>query len=112
MSERNAGTSDVDISVANADGSGLRRLTRDPAVDCAPVWSPDGRKIAFQRLLVRREGDKIVGFDFDVYVINADGSGEQNLTGDAAERRARSGRPMVGRSPSGAAPTAPAGSTS
>ncbi len=48
-----------------------------------PAWSPDGRKIAFQRSLVRREGDRVVGFDFDIYVINADGSEEQNLTGDA-----------------------------
>ena len=87
MSERNVGTRDVDISVANADGSGLRRLTRGPGVDCDPVWSPDGRKIAFQRLLVRGEGEKIVGFDFDVYVINADGSGERNLTGDALSER-------------------------
>ena len=83
MGERNAGTGDVDISVANADGSGLRRLTSGPGVDCAPAWSPDGRKIAFQRSLVRREGDKVVGFDFDVYVINADSSEERNLTGDA-----------------------------
>ena len=87
VSERNVGTTDVDISVANADGSGLRRLTRGPGVDCAPVWSPDGQKIAFQRLLVRGEGDKIVGFDFDVYVINADGSEERNLTGDALSER-------------------------
>jgi Tol biopolymer transport system component len=84
---RNAGTGDVDISVANADGSGLRRLTRGPGVDCAPVWSPDGRKIAFQRSLVRREGDKVVGADYDIYVINADGSGERNLTGDALSVR-------------------------
>ena len=83
VSERNAGTGDVDISVANADGSGLRRLTRGPGVDCAPAWSPDGRKIAFQRSLVRREGDRVVGFEFDIYVINAHGSGERNLTGDA-----------------------------
>ncbi len=82
VNERNAGTGDVDISVANADGSGQRRVTRGPGVDCAPAWSPDGRKIAFQRSLVRKEGDKVVGFDFDIYVINADGSEEQNLTGD------------------------------
>ncbi len=87
VSERNVGTTDVDISVANADGSGLRRVTGGPGVDCAPVWSPDGQKIAFQRLLVRGEGDKIVGFDFDVYVINADGSEERNLTGDALSER-------------------------
>ena len=87
-------------------------MTRGPGVDCAPVWSPDGRKIAFQRSLVRREGDRVVGFDFDIYVINADGSGERNLTGDALSVGARSGRPTVRRSPSGAAPTVTAGSPS
>jgi TolB protein len=87
VSERDVDTRDVDISVANADGSGLRRLTRGPGVDCDPVWSPDGRKIAFDRLRVREAGDKIVGFDFDVYVINADGSEERNLTGDGLSER-------------------------
>ena len=77
------GTSDVDISVANADGSGLRTVTSGPGVDCAPAWSPDGEKIAFTRSLVRREGDKVVGVDFDVYVVNADGSEERKLTRDA-----------------------------
>jgi Tol biopolymer transport system component len=66
------------LYVLNADGSGLRDLTRKlgrgrplgagPASD--PVWSPDGRKIAFVRL------NKRLG----VYVVNADGSGVRNLT--------------------------------
>ena len=64
----------------NADGSGLRRLTRDPASDGGPAWSPDGRKIAFTRSHspAERRGPWVS----DVYVINADGSGERNLTGD------------------------------
>ena len=66
------------LYVLNADGSGLRDLTRKlaggdrpgagPASD--PVWSPDGRRIAFVRLNTRH----------GVYVVNADGSGVRNLT--------------------------------
>lgn len=39
-----------EIYVMNADGSGQRNLTNDPAEDLAPVWSPDGRRLAFLRL--------------------------------------------------------------
>ena len=55
----------------NADGSRLRRLTSDPGFDRAPVWSPDGRKIAFVSF---RDGNG------EVYVMTADGSGQRNLT--------------------------------
>jgi len=37
----------TDIFVINADGSGLTNLTDHPANDESPVWSPDGRYIAF-----------------------------------------------------------------
>jgi TolB protein len=39
----------ADIVVADADGSGERRLTRDPAFDGWPSWSPGGDRIAFAR---------------------------------------------------------------
>ena len=32
--------SNFDIYVMNSDGSNLRRLTDDPAVDARPEWSP------------------------------------------------------------------------
>jgi Tol biopolymer transport system component len=70
----------VDLYVMNADGSGLRRLTRDSATDGFPVWSPDGRKIAFTKAQAPAEGRGLP--EADVYVINADGTGERNLTGD------------------------------
>ena len=62
----------------NADGSGRRNLTRDPAGDSTFAWSPDGRKIAFA---TTRDGN------FEVYVMNADGSGQQNLTRNPAPDR-------------------------
>ena len=51
----------------NADGSGQRKLTRNAVRDSDPVWSPDGRKIAFVS-------------NWQVYVMNADGSGKRRLT--------------------------------
>jgi TolB protein len=61
------------IAVVNPDGSGFRQLTHDDDVD--PAWSPDGRKIAFER----RAG----GSQSDIYVMNADGSGVRQLTSAA-----------------------------
>ena len=55
----------------NANGSGQRNLTRNPAFDADPAWSPDGRSIAFRST---RDGNT------DIYIMNADGSGQRNLT--------------------------------
>src|SRR5437588_5946021 len=63
-----------DIYVMNADGSGQTRLTSDPNDDRAPVWSPDGSRIAFQSLRN--------GVNYQVYVMNADGSNQLNISND------------------------------
>ena len=60
-----------EIYVMNVDGSGQRRLTYNDAVDQAPSWSPDGKRIAFTS---RREGG------FEIFVMNADGTGQKRLT--------------------------------
>jgi tol-pal system beta propeller repeat protein TolB len=57
----------LEIYVVNADGSGQRRLTRSTARESHPVWSPDGRRIVFER-------------NWQLWVMNADGSGERRLT--------------------------------
>ena len=44
------------LYVVNADGSGLRRLTRNPIATHPLVWSPDGRTIYFGRYLVAPTG--------------------------------------------------------
>src|SRR3990170_1850695 len=62
------------IFVANADGSGPLQLTTQPrgSADRSPVWSPDGSRIAFV-------SDRDGGFP-EIYVMNADGTGEDRLT--------------------------------
>jgi tetratricopeptide (TPR) repeat protein/predicted Ser/Thr protein kinase len=59
-----------EIYVANLDGSGLRRLTDNPANDGLPAWSPDGRFIAF---VSERDGN------WAVWVMRADGTGQRRL---------------------------------
>ena len=68
--------SNIEIYVVNADGSGERRLTRNPALDQGSTWSPDGEKIAFNRVAFSRGG----GPHGQIYIMNADGSGPRRLT--------------------------------
>ncbi len=53
------------------DGSELRRLTDERGRDQGPAWSPDGTRIVF---MSDRDGD------WEIYVMNADGSGQTRLT--------------------------------
>ena len=61
------------IWTVNPDGSAPQQLTSptSPVVDLAPSWSPDGTRIAFHR---------ISGASQDIYLVNADGTGEMLLT--------------------------------
>jgi TolB protein len=75
--------SNSEIYVMNADGSAQTNLTNDPASDSDPAGSPDGAKIAFTRDLdpdnsVNRE------VNLEIFLMNADGSGQTNLTNNPA----------------------------
>jgi len=65
----------VDIYVVGADGTGLSRLTDDPARDVSPTWSPDGMHIAFV------EDSNGAGFG-RLYVMDADGTHAQEVPTD------------------------------
>jgi Tol biopolymer transport system component len=67
-----------EIYVVSADGSHQRRLTRNATEDAYPSWSPDGTKIAFTRQCWHSNGRS--DWDDEIYVMNADGSGQRNLT--------------------------------
>ena len=65
------------VWVMNADGSEPLNLTPDPGTDSDPAWSPDGRRIAFLRLRHPPRGPN--WWEREVYVMNADGSGQRRL---------------------------------
>ena len=62
-----------DVWSINADGTGLRRLTRSPWPEFDPSWSPDGRFIAY-----RSEPNE----QPQLWVMNADGTRQHRLTRD------------------------------
>jgi TolB protein len=59
------------IFVMDANGGNVRRLTTAGAYNVNPRWSPKGNRIAYARMQ---------GGAFHIYVINADGSGDTQLT--------------------------------
>jgi Tol biopolymer transport system component len=65
-----AGPAGFDLFVVGADGSGLKNLTADRALDRSPVWSSDGSRIAFI------SGELTGG---DPIVVSADGTGRRPL---------------------------------
>ena len=64
-----------EIYVAQADGSGLRRLTTSQANDHSPAWAPNGQRIAFVSDRWNR-----ANHENEIYVMAVDGSGLRRLT--------------------------------
>lgn len=60
---------DTQLWVMKADGSDRRQLTTEKGRQ--PSWSPDGKQIAYSS---NRSGS------YDLYIINADGTGDRRLT--------------------------------
>ena len=83
------GIGTADIYVINADGSRQIRLTNSPEGDFdvyvgTPVWSPDGEQIAFSKRTIEvtdmggsASASAPVKKMSGLYVVNADGSGEE-----------------------------------
>jgi TolB protein len=61
----------TDVYLAQADGSGAKRLTDSRGIDVSASWSPDGKRIAF---VSERAGTP------QIYTMAADGSDVRRLT--------------------------------
>jgi Tol biopolymer transport system component len=67
-----------DLWLMDADGAHPRPLVRQDGIDEYPVWSPDGSRLAFACTLGRVLPSQVG--DFEVCVVNADGSGLRRIT--------------------------------
>src|SRR5512132_3482631 len=76
VTDNQANSITAEIYTINADGTGDRvALTANTEEERAPAWSPDGTRIVFSC----RRG----GADFEICVMNADGSDQVQLTDNA-----------------------------
>lgn len=74
------GTGDRGIFAKGPDEAEPRRLTQSKGFKYAPRWSPDGRKIAFYATPA-----SALDHNSDIWVMNADGTGETRLTDHPAQ---------------------------
>jgi len=60
-----------EIFIADFDGANVKQITQNQSINLSPVWSPDGRKIAFTSYLKRNP---------DLYFIDLDGKNLQRFS--------------------------------
>jgi Tol biopolymer transport system component len=65
----------LELFVMDRAGGALRQLTKLGGANFAPSWHPDGKRLVFASNVADPKGR-----DFDVYMINLDGSGVQRIT--------------------------------
>jgi len=76
----------TEIYLMDTDGSNQQNLTNNPASDHSPSWSPDGKRIVFVSDRAGHAKDGIHGRPTsEIYVMDADGGNQQNLTNHRAD---------------------------
>ena len=71
----------LSLWVMDTDGSNKRLLLSNGATNFAPSWHPDGNRIIFASNLDDwREDIKQFGHNFELYLINLDGTGLERIT--------------------------------
>ncbi len=88
---------DLDIYSMDINGKNIKRLTDELGYDGGPFFSPDGKKIVYrsyhpktdaekQRYKDRLENDLIEPNNFELWIMDADGSNKRKITdlGDAS----------------------------
>lgn len=72
------GSTDNEIYRVRSDGSNLHRLTDNSRGDVSPSWSPNGHKIAFERIVGPATQSNLV--NGEIFVMRRDGTHVHRLT--------------------------------
>lgn len=75
------------ICTIKPDGTDYRVITRKPGGSDNPTWSPDGKKIALVTWRDNQDPDICSEFNcnFEIYIMNGDGTLQTNITNHPAE---------------------------
>lgn len=71
----------LDLWVMDSDGTNKTLILKNGATNFAPSWHPDGKRIIFSSNMDDwREDTKRFGHNFELYLINIDGTGLERIT--------------------------------
>jgi TolB protein len=71
-----------ELWLMDADGANQRALVTSVVIEGAPAWSPGGDRLAFSGFM---PGPEVVTLILDIWVVNADGTGLENVTNSTGE---------------------------
>ena len=77
LAENMVAPTNMEVFVANADGSNVKQVTSFGQANWAPTFMPDSKRIIFASNHEYKRG-----FPFNLYTINEDGSGLQKISRD------------------------------
>jgi len=67
------------IGIGSPDGRSVRRLSASPSYEYNASFSPDGSRLVYEKYLTDR-APRFADGNFEIFVINADGSSDTNLS--------------------------------
>lgn len=75
----------MEITVCDRDGSNFRQVTKNGAANFGPFWLPDDKRIIFSSNMIgvanyAKTGDRSGMREFELFVINEDGTGLEQIT--------------------------------